>query len=1524
MGSSGEGGGGREERWWENPKLSPADLRQHSETWSLADDAAMATLLQSISQRLVSRTHEVEEALERVLEDTDCIVTNIANTNNAFHMLANTQFIENRTYQDDADIAREKQETSEKPPVTEEDILGKCRTAIEDGLSLVTKSYERHEIQDSDSDDDDTAGSPVPVYALIDPYESKPLPLIIGTEGFLADDKVGLEISSSEENSRMTFSPDDTESEEELEDETDRVTLQQRAIPASSSRALDDDSDSEWSGEDGPLPEKIISIVGKQTQPQLSSEEEDDEMFVPSSRNSKKVGNIFSSAHNAGATIPTVDANKRTGVDSDSEDEGLFGKEQKSSGLFIKPKLPPQTRENTKPSLSRAPDTLPSSAPSNPLGVENVRAMPHVTPTKVPVPSKPRQVESNLFDSDSDDGDLFSKKPAPSEKVSKVTEQNLGETQATSSGGLFSSDEDSPLFSGLPQTQGPGNTKEDNEEPPPKPKESGRKVPVGGVNIFGAAITSALRRQHSSDAESSDKEDDTEPDTNSNKEYMPPQLKPDDKPPPKVSNSTKVSEKGGLFESDDEDNLFETPVKKPVSGSKDVAKTLANTVPSLLDNNTKTQEEKDPLDNEPPSLSWKNDNSKSTMGLFSDDDDDLFGIPTTTKKNDISVPGTEAPITKESPPKITPVPFKSEESAASRPTSIFASPPECPKPSEPVNISEPLKTSHSLFSSPSDDDDDLFSSLPKPIEKKPPASAFMRDPPPLPPQSSAKKAESFSKGPTPPDMFPNSNNNKSIKVNREEKPKETSSLFGSLSDEEDIFSPGPPSKNSQAVPSLPSKEETDPFGEPQLVKKSTATESCESENQLGKEATEGVSVFPDESPNSDSNQSPRVDQSNSFSKGSSNSFSDTNNDIAIVSKEDDIFNSTEDDLFDVTKRLPKTSSSSLKEDSSSPLTNDAQLQTNSKTSPVVSEDAVTSSTPRSLKDDLSALSEKTSDPVSVSSSPVEPDASGTEKPKESVVKPPVGGVALFIGKELDAQINKQKTLLKTVKNKNKQNIDDIFGDMNDFEDEDDDQNTHLVDDDSSDELFGISSGQGKSQRSSSVLLRQSPPLLPEEIQDNSKAENDLFSIKQKPPEVQEEISQRIPIKSDDEPDRSPDSTTTQQDLKSDKPENLEEGKETKEISPRKKPPVGGVSVFGGSAMRNNELFAKVLQRKSMLACESDSSEEDAPTEPADTAKPLILPTEKGTTVKPLILPTEKGTTVSKSEKPVSPVSPHSIYPPVFSPDRPASRSGGDEDAVSFDDPATQSNVLQSLNKTRARGSLKRRPPSRAHRKKASDDPDPSDAPQTSMSPAMSSNHEHHTITVDTSKTEPNQPAERLQDPLVEKDQRTVPVSAEQKEVNNSTINVKTSTSSKASDSAKGPLEPVGASTEKKKKNVTAVDSKDFLEAPNPTKSGSKVKGHSLFDGSDSDEDLFGEKKQKKAAKNPTSAGSTTVPKMRGTKSKSHSLFEDDDDVDIFSSKSQVTKTSTGAARSISVTKPKGNLKQSSEPFEDPLFGNLKK
>lgn len=750
---------------------------------------------------------------------------------------------------------------------------------------------------------------------------------------------------------------------------------------------------------------------------------------------------------------------------------------------------------------------------------------------------------------------------------------------------------------------------------------------------------------------------------------MLPPLKPDVKSPLKTSNVIEASETGSLFESDDEDNLFDTFVKRPTSVTKDGEKKHSNTVSSLPENNAKFQEKKDLLDNEPPSLSWKNDNSKSTTGLFSDDDDDIFGTPVTRKESDISVPGTEVPITKESSPKISPVPFKSEESAASKPTSIFASPPDLPTPSEPVSISEPFKTSHSLFSSPSDDDDDLFSSISKPAEKNKSALSFTRDPPPLPPLSSAREPKPFSKGLIQPDVFPHSDNNEPLKVNLKENPKETSSsLFSSLSDEEDIFSPAPSPKNSQIAPSLPSNKKTDSSVEPQLVENPTAVENSKDKNHIGKET---INVFPDGPSNSNSNQSTRVHHSSSFSEASLNLPLETN-DVAIISKEDDIFKSTEDDLFGDSKSLPEPSSSFLTvSDSSSPLTTNVQLQRNSEVLPTVSENAAPSVIPRSLEDNPSTSNKRTPDP-NVLSFHAKPDSAGTEKPEESAVKPPVGGVALFIGKELDAQINKQRTLLKSVEKENKQKIDTIFGDVHDRGNEDNQNNGPPYDD--SDDIFSISSRNSTSQLTSSVLHRQSPPLLPEETEGNSEAENYLFSTKQIPPKVQEKISKIIPVKSD-EPDWCPDTTTDPQDIKSDKLENHEKGKESKETSPTKKPPVGGVSVFGGSGMKNSELFAKVLQRKSMLACESDSSEEDVCTESTDIAKPSIL------SAKTLILPTEKDTS-SKPEMPVNATSSHSIHPPVFSPECPASKSGGDEDGVSFDDPATQSNVLQSLNKVR--------------------------------------------------------------------------------------------------------------------------------------------------------------------------------------------------------------------------------------------------
>lgn len=210
--------------------------------------------------------------------------------------------------------------------------------------------------------------------------------------------------------------------------------------------------------------------------------------------------------------------------------------------------------------------------------------------------------------------------------------------------------------------------------------------------------------------------------------------------------------------------------------------------------------------------------------------------------------------------------------------------------------------------------------------------------------------------------------------------------------------------------------------------------------------------------------------------------------------------------------------------------------------------------------------------------------------------------------------------------------------------------------------------------------------------------------------------------------------------------------------------------------------------------------------------------------------------------------------------------------------------------TRARGSLKRRPPSRAHRKGATDRSDPSDTQDTSSttgmpSPAstMASSLEHpHLTATDIRKTEPVlvHTGERLRHQSPGKGQKKVPLDVEQNEVEPASTDVQTDTSSKGSNHTEDTVEPVGISHEKNKE-VPPTDNKDVLSAHKSALNMSKTSSRqstSLFGGSDSDEDLFGEVKKKQDVKKPSvSSGATSVPKMATKNSKSHSLFDDDDD-----------------------------------------------
>ena len=779
------------------------------------------------------------------------------------------------------------------------------------------------------------------------------------------------------------------------------------------------------------------------------------------------------------------------------------------------------------------------------------------------------------------------------------------------------------------------------------------KVPVGGVSIFGTAITSALRQhQQSSDEEPSD---DDVPNTNTTKHTQPPPPKPDERVLQKPANvKMPVKGTGGLFDSDEDENLFDTFVRKPVSVTHDVNTTHSSAVSSRSENIMKGEDKKSHMDNQFDfNQSGKDSISKSAAEFFSDEEDSIYNIPKTVKNK---------PLPEKSPKVIAEATNPEVEAVkASRPPSLFT-PPDHQIPSQPVNISDLPKSNHSLFSSPSDDDD-IFSSISKPVPKASHASAFMTDPPPLPPQSSNNHTESASKELPQLGALDNADINESTKDVPQENSKESvsSSLFSSTSDE-DIFSSLTTNKDSPQISAPQANKEKNEFSksgrESELGTKTAATLNSKNKSHSEMKTSGGIFHSPtdnifkpiSQTPDNESKQDEVSDQGDGACKGLSNLFPKKDTDIHSNKKDDNLFGST-DDLFGVTEKSQNTDDSSrTKEDSHGPLKSDIHHQVDLTTSSMESGDDK-NETSRLPEEDNSKTLNETTLPTSLSSSQSTLSPAVTHESKLDATKPPVGGVALFGGKELAAQINKRKTLLEPAGEKEQKIENNIFDDVQDLVSEGESHSKTVMYDDSDDDIFGDSTGSSKKSISTS-LYRQSPPLLPEEAEK-------FFSQEQEPERVQIPKSKHTNV--DGKTKNSHDIDTDQQKPKPDKSE--DENKEemaNKEIKSKRKPPVGGVSMFGSGGMRGSELFAKVLQRKSMLAPESDSSEEDTTTEPTGATKPTT-PSE------------EKGTAPSKLVVPVSPVSP-------ISADVRESKPGGEESSVSFNDPATHSNVLQSVNK----------------------------------------------------------------------------------------------------------------------------------------------------------------------------------------------------------------------------------------------------
>ncbi|XP_061727830.1 WASH complex subunit 2 [Cydia pomonella] len=192
-----------------------AALRGAAPRWSLAGDQQLLDLLQDIHQRIISKCNETNKRLDEMSRGLRDASVNLQNVNNKFLALSNTQFVESRVYEDDADVAPP---AVEKEPPKPKDLASDL-TKLKESLQIL-ESY--HEplliVRDSDSDSDSDENDDRLVLKPKDLYADRPLPYIIGSQAWKSKWHAGLvpdESDSDSSTSKVEEVEQYSESEEE-------------------------------------------------------------------------------------------------------------------------------------------------------------------------------------------------------------------------------------------------------------------------------------------------------------------------------------------------------------------------------------------------------------------------------------------------------------------------------------------------------------------------------------------------------------------------------------------------------------------------------------------------------------------------------------------------------------------------------------------------------------------------------------------------------------------------------------------------------------------------------------------------------------------------------------------------------------------------------------------------------------------------------------------------------------------------------------------------------------------------------------------------------------------------------------------------------------------------------------------------------------------------------------------------------------------------------------------------------------
>ncbi|KAK7139907.1 hypothetical protein R3I94_012510 [Phoxinus phoxinus] len=665
-------------------------MQKSSTNWSLAADSGLFLFLQDFSQRMLSKTHEIEKQLDGLIRDTKATDSRLHTVFNDFLMLSNTQFIENRVYDEEVEDPGPKPETLERPPEQEKtreqkeaELIPKVQEAVNYGLKVLESAFEQLDIKagNSDSEDEEALEKVEPILEAKDLYVDRPLPYLIGSQAFMDQEDVGLGDLSSDEMSVGSDRDSVIESDiEEGDEHSDEYSDQDEEVHGNFKKkpsvASYDDADEENEDEDedsdifggsdkdddelrkdtglpsfadelaarikgetphkpeadrtslssGPSITQKKSKTKKEPKPQV--EDDHDEMFKPPKMEDEE----YSPFGGKGGLF--------------SGGKGLFDDDDEGDLFSDAPKNEPVEKEKTVTQATEPLKTkkIPTGAVS--IFPESLESKHSQSPVKPKVQAAPKRalVGGGLFDDDDnggddDDDDFFSGKahnkstPGLEKKMPKKTVDLFGEAD----------DEDEAIYtekgSAAPPLQEKGVEGEEETRPPEK------KPPAGAISMFGPGtknILEGLKKRRPSTSEESAKSEESGP---------PPEAV---KSSPILGASEKALSKS-LFSDEEDSQIFPS---KTTSKSKPTTQNKPSKAPlSLFDD----EEEEDLFSSTPKSksvqvkktsLPTKNPLSSS---LFSDDEDHWMS----------SKPSKESP-------EVKPSGMKSSVSAPSRLPSVKA------------------------------------------------------------------------------------------------------------------------------------------------------------------------------------------------------------------------------------------------------------------------------------------------------------------------------------------------------------------------------------------------------------------------------------------------------------------------------------------------------------------------------------------------------------------------------------------------------------------------------------------------------------------------------------------------------------------------------------------------------------------------------------------------------------------------------------------------------------------------------------